>query len=206
MLKPKEIGTIHEEECKLYFLKLGYAVSVPIGENMPYDFILDAENKLFKIQCKKPLIVSRNKVLQIECTSNINTRTKLQVKSYRPESVDYFAACYDNICYLIPFTYQRSFNLRLQYPDSISSYANIHWAEEFEGQYVLNRVLHPETTPKRDILNTYLSDIQPKIKNESKGKYTWITDGFINKKFQGDESNIPSGFIKGRSGRCNQYT
>ena len=206
MLKPKELGTIHEEECKLFFLKLGYSVSVPIGENMPYDFILDAENSLFKIQCKKPSLLSDRKVLYIECTSNINTRTRLETVDYRPECVDYFASVYNGMCYLIPFTGQRSYTLRLGYPKSAASYSNIHWAQEFEGDYVLNRKLHPDTTPARDMLSTYIEHVQPKLKYESEGQFMWITDGQINKRFTGHEDEIPYGFKRGRCRKCNQYS
>ena len=206
MLKPKEIGTIHEEECKLYFLKLGYSVSVPIGENMPYDFILDAENTLFKIQCKKPTLLSDNKVLFIECTSNINTRTRLETVDYRPECVDYFAAYHDEVCYLVPFTGQRSYTLRLEYPDTISSYSNIHWAEEFEGSYVISRKLHPESTPERDGLTKYMKFIHPQLRYAQKGQFIWITDGHINRRFTGNEEDIPQGFRRGRCGKCNQYS
>ena len=45
-------GDITEVECILSFLKLGFKVSIPYGEDTKYDLILDVGNKLFKVQCK----------------------------------------------------------------------------------------------------------------------------------------------------------
>ena len=52
MLNTKQRGNITEVECMLAFLKLGYNVLTPYGDCERYDFVVDIENKLYKIQVK----------------------------------------------------------------------------------------------------------------------------------------------------------
>ena len=47
--KTKEIGTIGEETLTLEFLKNGFIVSKPIGDNAPYDLIVDVNGDFKKI-------------------------------------------------------------------------------------------------------------------------------------------------------------
>ena len=52
MLNSKQKGNITEVECMLAFLKLGYNVLTPYGDCERYDFVVDINNKLYKIQAK----------------------------------------------------------------------------------------------------------------------------------------------------------
>ena len=52
MLNTKILGNTTEMECMLECMKLGIQVSIPFGEDSRYDFIMDYDNKLYKIQCK----------------------------------------------------------------------------------------------------------------------------------------------------------
>lgn len=45
------IGDIAEGAAIAFFLKKGYSVSIPFG-NQAYDLILDKENSLYRLQCK----------------------------------------------------------------------------------------------------------------------------------------------------------
>jgi hypothetical protein len=51
-MNTKTIGNISEAHAIAYFLKNGYAISIPFGDSNRYDFILDNGNSLFKIQVK----------------------------------------------------------------------------------------------------------------------------------------------------------
>ena len=48
----KRKGILTEEEIKLWFLKQGLSVSVPVGDDDRYDFIVDFDGKLVKMQSK----------------------------------------------------------------------------------------------------------------------------------------------------------
>lgn len=48
----KQIGNLTELQCITRFYELGYSVSIPYGDSEKYDFIVDINNKLYKMQCK----------------------------------------------------------------------------------------------------------------------------------------------------------
>ena len=47
-----QIGDISEQKFILYCLEKNIPISKPIGNNLPYDFIIDFNNQLYKIQVK----------------------------------------------------------------------------------------------------------------------------------------------------------
>lgn len=109
MIDTKVKGNTTEMECMLEFMKLGYQVSIPFGEDSRYDFIGDINGKLLRIQCKtcseivddNEAIVAINfkTVRQSGGKAKVNTRTK-----YTIEEIDYFATSYQGKCYLVPVT------------------------------------------------------------------------------------------------------
>ena len=46
------IGEITEQQVALEFLKLGYLVSKPLVQSSRYDFIVEINHNLYKIQAK----------------------------------------------------------------------------------------------------------------------------------------------------------
>lgn len=196
-LKSKDKGTIIEYQCALYLMNLGYTVSTPIGDNAQYDLVADFEHNLYKIQCKSP--VYSNGALSMECTTNINTRTRLETHTYDSEDVDLFATYYDGKCYLVPFAEVKksSFSLRVENPKN--NQCSVHWIENYEAEIVIHNLLHPEYF----IDNT--SESRPVRVRTTNSCFYWITDGVINKRFFGPVCEIPKGFRRGRAGKCNQF-
>lgn len=106
MLETKIKGNVTEMECMLAFMKLGYQVSIPFGEDSRYDFVVDINDKLYKIQCKTCSEVTENEqvlavkfktVRQSGSKATNWTRTK-----YEENEINYFATSYQGICYLVP--------------------------------------------------------------------------------------------------------
>lgn len=107
MLDTKIKGNTTEMECMLAFMKLGYQVSIPFGEDSRYDFIADINDKLYKIQCKTSseiidndetvLAIKFKTVRQSGSKATNWTRTK-----YEKNEIDYFATSYQGKCYLVP--------------------------------------------------------------------------------------------------------
>lgn len=106
MLETKIKGNVTEMECMLAFMKLGYQISIPFGEDSRYDFVVDINDKLYKIQCKTCSEVTENEqvlavkfktVRQSGSKATNWTRTK-----YEENEIDYFATSYQGICYLVP--------------------------------------------------------------------------------------------------------
>ena len=109
MINTKVKGNTTEMECMLEFMKLGYQVSIPFGEDSRYDFIGDINGKLLRVQCKTcSEILDDNEIIrairfktvrQSGGNAKVNTRTK-----YTTEEIDYFATSYQGKCYLVPVT------------------------------------------------------------------------------------------------------
>lgn len=51
-MNTKEFGQITESKFVFECSKLNVKVSRPIGDTTPYDFIIDVNNTLYKVQCK----------------------------------------------------------------------------------------------------------------------------------------------------------
>lgn len=90
-----------ELECLLAFSKAGHKVSIPYGENCRYDFILDVEGKLLKIQCKTAHYVDENS-FKIACASTRKNSKNIIRERYDKKQIDFFATYYNSQCYLIP--------------------------------------------------------------------------------------------------------
>ena len=52
-MNTKEIGTAVESKILSFFVNCGYTISIPFGDNAKYDLILDKNNVLYRLQCKK---------------------------------------------------------------------------------------------------------------------------------------------------------
>lgn len=106
MLDTKIKGNTTEMECMLEFIKLGYQVSIPFGEDSRYDFIADINDKLYKIQCKTSSeIVEDDIVLAIKFKTvrqSGNKATNWTRTKYEENEIDYFATSYQGKCYLVP--------------------------------------------------------------------------------------------------------
>lgn len=52
ILNSKQKGNLTELQCLAAFGQYGYTISIPYGDCARYDFIVDINNKLYRIQCK----------------------------------------------------------------------------------------------------------------------------------------------------------
>ena len=105
MINTKILGNTTEMECMLECMKLGIQVSIPFGEDSRYDFIMDYNNKLYKIQCKhcseildndgEAVAIKFKTVRQSGSNATVHTRAK-----YTKDEIDYFATSYEGHCYL----------------------------------------------------------------------------------------------------------
>ena len=94
-------GKITEMQVATAFLQLGYQVSQPLVSDSRYDFIVDINNKLYRIQVKKSTERENGKYFDF-ATSTSHTNTQGTVNhSYSNQEIDYFATIYKNQCYII---------------------------------------------------------------------------------------------------------
>lgn len=106
MLDTKVKGNVTEMSNMLDFMKLGYQVSIPFGEDSRYDFIADVNGRLLRIQSKtcseiiqdeKVVTIHFKTVRQSGGNAKVNTRTK-----YTEDEIDFFATSYQGKTYLVP--------------------------------------------------------------------------------------------------------
>jgi hypothetical protein len=131
------IGEITEQQVALEFLKLGYLVSKPLVQCSRYDFIVDINHKLYKIQVKTSKMKEDAFIEFATSTSHTNTQGTLNL-SYTEEDVDFFATMYNGQCYLVPFSVcgTRAQRLRLV-PTKNGQVKNICFAKDYVAKEVL---------------------------------------------------------------------
>ena len=143
MLNTKQRGNITEIECMLAFLKLGYNVLTPYGDCERYDFVVDIQGKLYKIQVKS---ANANHIEQgyIEFkTANKTTQNGKFVRHvYTENEIDYFMTFYNNQCYLIPVNECSSCEKRLRFiPPKNGQIIGITFAKDYELEKVVNKII-----------------------------------------------------------------
>lgn len=140
MLNTHFIGEITEQQVALEFLKLGIMVSKPLVQSSRYDFIVDINNKLYKIQVKT-CTLKENAFLEFATsTSHTNTQGTKNI-SYTKDDVDFFATYYQGQCYLIPFEKcgNRSQRLRL-IPTKNGQIKGITFAKDYLLQDIIQSI------------------------------------------------------------------
>lgn len=103
----KWIGDKSELSVAHKLVMLDVGVSKPMGDNLPYDLIMDINNKLYRIQVKTARLQNNGDTLNAHTgRSIIGKDKKYKNYTYTKEEIDYFAIhCIDNneTC-LIPIT------------------------------------------------------------------------------------------------------
>lgn len=95
-------GKVTELQVANSFLNKGYQVCQPLVSDSRYDFIIDTNGKLYKIQVKTCHLGGDDEYLEF-ATSSSHTNTQRTVNhSYNKDEIDYFATYYNNQCYLVP--------------------------------------------------------------------------------------------------------
>lgn len=100
-LTSKQKGISTELQCLSAFAEKGFTVSVPYGDGARYDFIVDINNRLWKIQCKTATLQDDG-VYKIECRSGHTNCTGYVHKTYTENEIDFFCTIINKQCYLIP--------------------------------------------------------------------------------------------------------
>lgn len=91
----------------LAFIERGYECSIPYGNGAKYDFIVDYNGELLRIQCKSSVHPSKNGVVDTQafqfsaCSQTTNTVKTVRHK-YSSNDIDYFATCFNGEVYIIP--------------------------------------------------------------------------------------------------------
>lgn len=101
MLNTHFQGKITEMQVALAFIHKGYQVSQPLISDSRYDFIVDINSQLLRIQVKTCRVFEEQGYIDF-ATSSSHTNTQGTINhSYSDKEIDYFATFYNNQCYVI---------------------------------------------------------------------------------------------------------
>lgn len=140
MLESKQKGIVTELQCITYFNKLGYQVSIPYGENARYDFIVDVEGHLIRVQVKTSK-ENNNGTITISCKSTRPNTKGVVTKYYTSDEIDYFATFYNDKCYLIPVEECHCAKILRFRKAANNQSANIYLAEDYEAEVQVKKIL-----------------------------------------------------------------
>ena len=134
------IGEITEQQVALEFLKLGYLVSKPLVQSSRYDFIVDINHKLYKIQVKTGTLKEDAYIEFATSTSHTNTKGTINL-TYSEDDIDFFATMYKGKCYLIPIQDcgKRAQRLRIV-PTKNGQIKGITFAEDYHLEDIIKRL------------------------------------------------------------------
>ena len=131
-------GALTELQCQKDFISRGFLVSQPIVADSRYDYVVDINNHLYRIQCKSASL-SEDKTFINMKTKTTNIRT-MKDKFYSSEDIDYFYTTYNNIAYLIPVNKAGHGDTRLRFSSSNQNNPNIRWAKDYEFDKILKEM------------------------------------------------------------------
>ena len=140
-LTTKQKGNITELECLLSFVKEGYKVSIPYGEDCRYDLVVDINNKLYRVQCKTSHVLTNPEDgFKFKSQSVVITTHGTKQSTYSEQEIDYFATMYEGQCYLIPVgECGHEKTLRFRYPTN-GQKKGISLAENYTLQKMIERI------------------------------------------------------------------
>lgn len=146
MYKTQSIGNTLELKCIAKFMELGYQCSIPYGNSALYDFIVDIDGTLLRIQCKNCQLSLHTSGKKDEGAFQIFTRRQtINTKGiirylYNKNEIDYFMTMFKDNFYLIPVEECKSSKiLRISKPkNNIKQYNK---AEDYLVENVINKFL-----------------------------------------------------------------
>lgn len=142
-LTTKQKGILTEEFIKLWFLRKGFSVSVPIGDNDRYDFIVDFDGKLIRFQCKSGNLTRTAGCLNFATASLKRDKTGSHRTYYTKKDIDYFCTVHPETeqVYIVPVEdCGNEFNLRL-IPPKNNALSICHMATDYEGDKMVQKIL-----------------------------------------------------------------
>ena len=98
----QKIGNKTELACMTALVAHGCRVSIPFGDDAPYDIICDYNHHLFRIQVKTSHLDTSMDKIVFSCRHTRRTSTGTINQTYDKADVDFFATYWNNTCYLIP--------------------------------------------------------------------------------------------------------
>lgn len=159
----KTKGLITELQCELFFSSLGYNVLTPLCEDCKYDFIVDIDGNLCRIQAKTCHLSSQKNGIEF-FTKAIRTNTKNVLShGYTATDIDYFATFYNGQCYLVNVNECSVGGKKLSFSDSKNS-NHVNLLDDYEATKQIEKIKQfGEATNSRVVPKIYQYDLKGKL-------------------------------------------
>ena len=134
-------GAVTEQKCFLKCLELGFQVSKPLFDNARYDFVLDVNNKLYKVQIKSSHWNDEEHTgFSFNCYSQHSTGNGNKRMKYTNNEIDFFMTERDGQFYLYPVPEEGITVKTLRVlPTKTKQTTNISWAKDYIFEEVVKR-------------------------------------------------------------------
>lgn len=126
-----QTGDITEQRFILKCLTNGIPISRPIGNNLPYDFIIEKDNQLLKIQVKTGYQPIDNNIFTFNTQSTSKNYSEINGQDYIGK-IDFFAAycVYLDLFVFVSIEQAKKCSMNIYYGDSPKK--NQNYIKNFE--------------------------------------------------------------------------
>lgn len=132
-------GLLSELYCELAFTSYGITVLKPLSSDCRYDYVVDIDNKLYRIQVKTSVCTKNNSFSIRTATKNWNTNT---IHTYSTREIDGFFTRFGEIDYLYLLDDEEVLPKK-EMCFSLSGLGTRN-AKEFEFDFVMKNTFHKE--------------------------------------------------------------
>ena len=132
-MNSKNKGEIGERIAIGELAKFGIDVLIPLSDNLPFDFVVYYNDKMYKCQVKTSTSSGKQSTGSTEFELTSNNWNSKKIKKYTEDEVDIFILCDLNSIYLFPFEDLKgrsSISLRNETPKN-GQVKNINLASNF---------------------------------------------------------------------------
>lgn len=145
-MNTKDKGDISELTAILQFKKYGIACLIPYGDNEQYDFVVEINNKFYRVQVKTGIY--RNGVIQLKgyrSTYKKSIGRGRETSNYMGKA-DIFAVCYENNVWIVPVLAvgkSGTLFLRIDPPKhGGNNQKNIKWAKDYTFEIQIQKLIN----------------------------------------------------------------
>lgn len=138
MNQTKIKGLTTELKSQAYFTQLGYNVSVPLGEDCKYDFILDLNSKLLRIQVKT--CKEEKTGFSFSCQTSYLLSSRSVWTPYTKKDIDLFCTYYNDVCYLVPVELCGTKTKKLCFEKSNSLFKEYLYFQDYQAENILKLI------------------------------------------------------------------
>lgn len=129
-MNTKQVGDVTEVRILAQLIAAGYSVSIPYGDNDPYDLLVDTGSSILKVQCKTGWV--EDDVIRFKTASKTTRNGSATMVDYG-DKIDVFAVYCDDLSdfYWVPVEEAGSKSTYLRLTEPKIDHPHVNRASEF---------------------------------------------------------------------------